>query len=157
MNYPGVVFWGLIAWSITARLGTVMVLLLASMPFARLGTASDGSCSWNVALASDDVCSCSDSQVACPSIASCVGKTDDRFTASPSRLPGSKMSLCLDRTLPILTSEILPCVLPKRDARSRSSKRFLQAKHQAIRSQQAIATPASALLNASAIIRVVRT
>jgi hypothetical protein len=36
MNYPAVVFWVLIVWSITARPSTLLVLLLASIPFASL-------------------------------------------------------------------------------------------------------------------------
>ena len=36
MNYPALIFWVLIAWSVTASPGTVLVLLLASMPFASL-------------------------------------------------------------------------------------------------------------------------
>ena len=36
MNYPALVFWLLIAWSVTASRGTLLVLLLASMPFASL-------------------------------------------------------------------------------------------------------------------------
>ena len=36
MNYPALFFWLLIAWSVTASRGTVLVLLVASMPFASL-------------------------------------------------------------------------------------------------------------------------
>lgn len=36
MNYPALVFWALIVWSITASSGTVLALLLASIPFASL-------------------------------------------------------------------------------------------------------------------------
>ena len=36
MNYPALVFWVLIVWSVTARSGTVLALLLASIPFAIL-------------------------------------------------------------------------------------------------------------------------
>ena len=36
MNYPALIFWALIAWSVIARPGTVLVLLLASTPFASL-------------------------------------------------------------------------------------------------------------------------
>ena len=36
MNYPALCFWLLIAWSVTASRGTVLVLLVASMPFASL-------------------------------------------------------------------------------------------------------------------------
>jgi hypothetical protein len=36
MNYPALVFLALIAWSITARPATLLILLLASMPFASL-------------------------------------------------------------------------------------------------------------------------
>jgi hypothetical protein len=36
MNYPALIFWLLIAWSVTASRGTLLVLLLASIPFASL-------------------------------------------------------------------------------------------------------------------------
>jgi hypothetical protein len=36
MSYPVVIFWALIAWSVTTRPSTLLVLLLASMPFASL-------------------------------------------------------------------------------------------------------------------------
>ena len=36
MNYPALCFWLLIAWSVTASRGTLLVLLVASMPFASL-------------------------------------------------------------------------------------------------------------------------
>jgi len=36
MNYPALIFWVLIAWSTTASRGTVLALLLASIPFASL-------------------------------------------------------------------------------------------------------------------------
>ena len=36
MNYPALFFWLLIAWSVTASPGTLLVLLVASMPFASL-------------------------------------------------------------------------------------------------------------------------
>jgi hypothetical protein len=36
MNYPALIFWALVAWSVTASRGTVLILLLASMPFASL-------------------------------------------------------------------------------------------------------------------------
>ena len=36
MNYPALCFWVLIAWSVTASPGTLLVLLFASIPFASL-------------------------------------------------------------------------------------------------------------------------
>jgi hypothetical protein len=36
MNYPALVFWALITWSATARPGTLLILLVASIPFASL-------------------------------------------------------------------------------------------------------------------------
>ena len=36
MNYAALFFWFLVAWSVTARRGTLLVLLLASTPFASL-------------------------------------------------------------------------------------------------------------------------
>jgi hypothetical protein len=36
MNYAALICWALIAWSLAARPGTVMILLLGSMPFASL-------------------------------------------------------------------------------------------------------------------------
>jgi hypothetical protein len=36
MNYAALVFWALIAWSATARPGTLLILLIASIPFASL-------------------------------------------------------------------------------------------------------------------------
>jgi hypothetical protein len=42
VSYPAVIFWLLIIWSFTARRGTVLVLLLASMPFASLALLPAG-------------------------------------------------------------------------------------------------------------------
>jgi hypothetical protein len=36
MSYPALIFWALIAWSVTTRPSTLLVLLLASIPFASL-------------------------------------------------------------------------------------------------------------------------
>ena len=36
MNYPALIFWILIAWSVTASRDTLLVLMIASMPFASL-------------------------------------------------------------------------------------------------------------------------
>jgi hypothetical protein len=36
MTYPALIFWALIAWSLTASRGALLVLLLASIPFASL-------------------------------------------------------------------------------------------------------------------------
>jgi hypothetical protein len=36
MNYPALIFWLLIAWSVTASRSTLLILLLASIPFASL-------------------------------------------------------------------------------------------------------------------------
>ena len=36
MTYPAIICWALIVWSITASRGTLLMLLLASMPFVSL-------------------------------------------------------------------------------------------------------------------------
>jgi hypothetical protein len=43
MSYPALIFWLLIVWSFTASRETVLVLLLASMPFASLALLPTGS------------------------------------------------------------------------------------------------------------------
>jgi hypothetical protein len=42
MSYPALIFWVLIVWSFTASRGTVLVLVLASMPFASLALLPAG-------------------------------------------------------------------------------------------------------------------
>ena len=87
MNFPALIFWLVIVCSFWARPGTVLVLLLASVPFASLSLLPPRNHGWDDTLASDDVCRCFDPKSGCASRDDAVSKVLQRLTiAEPGYL-----------------------------------------------------------------------